>query len=83
VEVNAVRVLVVYENSDEERIAHALANQVPDLCHEVLNKAVSELNIHRPPITSRAMSYRELFSGCTEYERNAYVQALERAVFVE
>lgn len=78
-----MRVLVVYENAEEQKIADLLASAAATAVGRELNWAVARLNTHRPPLSVRTMSYRELFSGCTEYERNAYMQALERAVFVE
>lgn len=74
--------LVVYENSDEKKVAEKLAAAGRHALAIELDWIVSQLNTHRPPFTMRAMSYRELFSGATEYERSAYVQALERSVFV-
>lgn len=77
-----MKVLVVWENPTEELIAQRVAKVAPNVLGTVANSIVAQLNVHRVPISARALGFRELFSAAhLDPEKNAYVQALERAVF--
>jgi hypothetical protein len=80
-----VKVLLVYENEGERVIAERTAAQaVAVLGRELVSPICNHLNVHRPVMSARALGFRELFNGVTmEPEIKSYMQALERAVFVE
>lgn len=79
-----VKVLVVAENKAEEPFAERMVRTLPQFVPSIINTIAHSLNTHPAPYTARSMTWRELFDGVQlEPEVRAYIEALERAVFVE
>lgn len=79
-----MKVLVIWENPTEEEIAKRCANVAPNVLGTVANSIVAQMNVHRVPITARALSYKDVVDPLMMKEEiDGYVQALERAVFVD
>jgi len=81
-----VKILVVYENSDEEEVAERVSRVVPGFVRDIARTLTTRRNTHTDslPITCRHVSFKEVVDPIMmDNETRQYITALEGAVFVK